>query len=170
MNISQIRMQLQVVRRGMTKLGTLIWNILLIPSPFAPIMLFYHVAPILIVYLYTTSPGSKAGLDLIARDTGLPWWGAPAMFILCAMIGYEVRSAKVNALLTLPMAFYAVVILLESLAGATSASGLIPALYMTVSAWSALSLTRYYQELQDVKRAIVAIKQKQAQGATGGSG
>lgn len=146
------------VRHGMIVFGEWLWNLLLTPSPFAPVMLFYHVAPILIVYLYMTNPGAQVGLNNIAELTRLPWWFPPALFIVCAMVGYENRTPKVNALLTLPMAFYAVVLLVASLERGFSSTSLLTALYMVVAAWAALSLTRYYQELQTVKLALIFLQ------------
>lgn len=155
-----IKQNLILMKKGLDRVGGYIWDILLIPSPFAPIMFFYLVAPPLIVYLYFTAPLTKIALDILANDTGLPWFFPVIVFIVCSTMGYQFRSAKLNAFLTIPMFAYAILLMVESITGHFNSGSLISTLFLAVSAWATLTVTRYYQELQEMKLAIIAIKKK----------
>ena len=139
---SNMRHQLNSIKKGSLRVGSFIWDLLLIPSPFAPV------------------PSSKIGMDMLAADTGLPWFAPSVIFTICIIIGYQFRNPKANILLTLPMFSYAVVLISQTLSGRFGAASLLTTLFLFVSAWATLTVTRYYQELQDMKQAIKAIQQK----------
>lgn len=157
---SNMRHQLNSIKKGSLRVGSFIWDLLLIPSPFAPIMTFYIIASPLLIYLYLAVPSSKIGMDMLAADTGLPWFAPSVIFTICIIIGYQFRNPKANILLTLPMFSYAVVLISQTLSGRFGAASLLTTLFLFVSAWATLTVTRYYQELQDMKQAIKAIQQK----------
>lgn len=148
-------------RTGLKKFGNILWDILLIPSPFAPVMFFYFVAPLITVYLHATNPPSASALDYIMSLVGMEWWAIPVIFIACAMIGYENRSAKVNALLCIPMLMFALLVIAGILNGRFPASSLLfPLLYMVVASWGCLIGIRYFHEMNAVKKAQIAVVQR----------
>lgn len=149
---------LKTIWRGMNRLGDWLWNLLLTPSPFAPVMLFYTVAPALIVYLYLTNASTAGALDLIARRTGVTWWTPSAIFVVCSWLSYESRSARLNALLTLPLAGYALILLAMSLSLDLGAGSAVTALLLLVAAWSSLGLCRYYAEQAVLKKSVLALR------------
>lgn len=155
MNLTRV---LSTIARGARRLGDWLWNLLLTPSPFAPVMLFYTVAPALIVYLYLSDGGAMSALDLIALRTGVTWWTPPAIFVVCSWVSYESRSARLNALLTLPMAGYALILLVMSLTYDLGAGSAMTALLLLVAAWSALGLCRYYAEQDTLKKSVLALR------------
>lgn len=152
--------QLKTTAKGLEKLIEWLWNLLLIPSPFAPIMFFYTTAPTLIVVLYYTSPGAQAGFDGLASMINLPWWTPVVVFWFCLTVGYEVRTPIINAILTIPLILYAMLLIAASLSGRFGLASLMSALILFVAGWAVLSLTRYYKELSTVTTAQVALQKR----------
>ena len=60
------------MRFGVVILSDWTWNRLLLISPFAPAQLFYTVAPVLTIYLYTDFEASRLAFDAIAAETRMP--------------------------------------------------------------------------------------------------
>ncbi len=145
---------------GLKRIGNWFWEILLVPSPFAPIMMFYLCAPTILAYLYGSSPGYRIAMDGLATTTGIAVWVMPGIFIFCAIAGYISTSPKIDALLVIPMGLYAVLLIIGFFRGIFTPSALIPALYMITAAWACLGMIRYYHELTIAKRAINALEIK----------
>ncbi len=157
MSITKVS-HVQVVVRGAKRVGSFGWDLLLTTSPFAPVMLFYQVAPVLIVYLHSLSPASAAGFDAIGHASGLPWWGIVLIFIVCAVLGFQFKSPQVRSLLVWPMLLYAGLLAKLTLDGVFSAGSAFSILFLITCGWMGLALLRYYQEMATAKNAIKALE------------
>lgn len=156
-----IRFYSATIKRGILLTGDFLWDLILIPNPFLPVMFFYNVMPVLVVYLHENDESGRRGLDGLAASVNIAWWLFPVIFICCSIIGYANKNPKINAALSLPMMFYAFNILALSVSGFLTVGGLIIAIYMLVAGWLALSLTRYYYELANVKIVIKELTERQ---------
>ncbi len=161
MSITRVS-HLQVILRGARRVGSLGWDLLLTTSPFAPVMLFYQVAPVLIVYLHSLSPASAAGFEAIGRASGLPWWGIVLIFLGCAVLGFQFKSPQARSVLVWPMLIYATLLAKLTLDGVFSAGSAFSILFLVTCGWMGLALLRYYQEMITARRAITALERQVA--------
>lgn len=143
-----------------TKLfATYLWDVARKIPVNMPVFVFYWAMTPLLVFLKFESEQSF-GLTVFEEVTGLPWTWLVLIFGLCGLITAYERNPVVNVVATLPMLFYAILLIHGVVSRSVSTLGLTGLVYLLVASLAIMGTIRYYTDLELANKRINENDQK----------
>lgn len=140
-------------------LGRWLWRLLLRFEPYHVLMLFYGLAPMLIVHVkHTLPPDAFTGIDQLATWFGVSWWVMVALFGLMPVYLSVSKTYESRALGAIPILLYAFALLYGAIQGDIRSRGLLTILYLIVGSLALLVGTR-----QEAEKAVQQMAKKRAE-------